>query len=135
MQADFVCELADKIPGIHKAIQTSGYADEDTYKRVIDRFDYIMQDIKLVDCKVHKLYTGVNNGKILKNIEYLKHSDKEFIFRVPMIPNITNTKENLDAIAKLTEGYNVEYIPYNTLAGAKYEMLGMEFYIERMDEK
>ena len=126
MQADFVCELADKLK-LHKAIQTSGYADEDTYKRVIDKFDYIMQDIKLVSCEAHKLYTGVNNDKILKNIEYLKQSGKEFIFRVPMIPNITDTKENLDAIAKLTKGYNVEYIPYNTLAGAKYEMLGMEY--------
>ena len=130
MQADFVCELADKLPNIHKAIQTSGYADEDTYKKVIDKFDYIMQDIKLIDCEAHKLYTGVNNEKILKNIEYLKHSGKEFIFRVPMIPNITDTKENLDAIAKLTEGYNVEYIPYNTLAGAKYEMLGMEYKVK-----
>ena len=129
MQADFACELADKLK-LHKAIQTSGYADEDTYKRVIDKFDYIMQDIKLVDCEAHKLYTGASNEKILKNIEYLKNSGKEFIFRVPMIPDITDTKENLDAIAKLTEGYNVEYIPYNTLAGAKYEMLGMEYKVK-----
>ena len=35
-----------------------------------------------------------------------------------------------DAIAKLTKGYNVEYIPYNTLAGAKYEMLGMEYKVK-----
>lgn len=131
LQADFVCELADKIKNIHMSIQTSGYTDEETYKRVIDKFDYIMQDIKLVDCEAHKLYTGVSNEKILKNIEYLKHGGKEFIFRVPMIPNITDTEENLAAIAKLTEGYNVEYIPYNTLAGAKYEMLGMEYKLEK----
>ncbi len=129
MQADFVCNLADSLK-VHKAIQTSGYADEETYKKVIDKFDYIMQDIKLVDCEAHKLYTGVSNENILKNIEYLKHSGKEFIFRVPMIPGITDTNENLDAIAKLTKGYNVEYIPYNTLAGAKYEMLGMEFKLK-----
>ena len=129
MQADFVCELADKLK-VHKAIQTSGYADEDTYKRVIDKFDYIMQDIKLADCEAHKLYTGVSNEKILKNIEYLKNSGKEFIFRVPMIPDITDNRENLDAIAKLTEGYDTEYIPYNTLAGAKYLMLGMEYKLD-----
>ena len=28
-----------------------------------------------------------------------------------MIPGITDTKKNLDAIKKLTEGYEFEYIP------------------------
>lgn len=130
MQADFVCELADKLPTIHKAIQTSGYADEETYKRVIDKFDYIMQDIKLADNEKHKLYTGVDNSKILKNIEYLKRCGKEFIFRVPMIPGITDTGENLMEIQKIAKGYPIEYLPYNDLAGAKYEMLGIKYKLE-----
>ncbi len=46
---------------------------------------------------------------------------------MPLIPGIIDTKENLAAIKRLTEGYSVEYLPYNTLAGAKYEMLGMEY--------
>ena len=127
MQADFVCELSDKLTNIHKAIQTSGYADEETYKRVIDKFDYIMQDIKLADKEKHKLYTGVDNEKILKNIEYLKRSGKEFVFRVPLIPGITDTEDNLKGISEIAEGFNVEYLPYNELAGAKYEMIGMEY--------
>ena len=112
---------------IHKALQTSGYADPQVYRRVIDKFDYIMQDIKLVDEEAHRKYTGVSNKKILQNIEYLKACGKEFLFRVPMIPGITDTEENLAAIAKLTEGYPVEYLKYNDLAGAKYEMLGMKY--------
>jgi len=112
---------------IHKALQTSGYADPEVYRRVVDKFDYIMQDIKLVDEEQHIKYTGVSNQKILQNIAYLKTSGKEFLFRVPMIPGITDTEENLAAIAKLTEGYPVEYLKYNDLAGAKYEMLGMKY--------
>lgn len=127
MQADFVCDLADNLNGIHKAIQTSGYADEEAYRRVIGKFDFIMQDIKLVDDDEHIKYTGVSNEKILKNIEWLKNSGKEFVFRVPQIPNITDTKENLDAIRRLTDGYQVEYLKYNDLTPVKYEMLGMEF--------
>lgn len=112
---------------IHKALQTSGYADPEVYRRVVDKFDYIMQDIKLVDEEQHIKYTGVSNQKILQNIAYLKTSGKEFLFRVPMIPGITDTEENLAAIVKLTEGYPVEYLKYNDLAGAKYEMLGMKY--------
>ena len=33
MQADFVCELAKGLGSIHKAIQTSGYTDLETYKK------------------------------------------------------------------------------------------------------
>lgn len=129
LQSEFVCELADKLGSMHKAIQTSGFTDEDTYKRVIDKFDYIMQDIKIADEELHKKYTGVSNKNILKNIEYLKQSGKEFVFRVPLIPGITDTDENLEAISKITEGYPVELLRYNTLAGAKYKMLGMEYQL------
>ena len=130
MQADFVCDLADNLGGIHTAIQTSGYADEKTYKRVIEKFDFIMQDIKLVDNDEHIKYTGAGNEKILKNIEWLKKSGKDFIFRIPLIPGITDTRENLDAIKELTRGYNAEYLPYNEMAGIKYKMLGQKYELE-----
>lgn len=127
LQSDFVTELTGYLGNIHKAIQTSGYTDPETYKRVIDRFDYVMQDIKLVDREQHKKYTGVYNDRILQNIEYLKTSGKEFLFRVPMIPGIVDTPENLEAIKALAGDHPVEYLKYNDLAGAKYEMVGMKY--------
>lgn len=127
MQADFAVSVADKLDGIHKAIQTSGYADEDTYKKVISKFDYIMQDIKIADDKLHKKYTGVSNKAILKNIEILKNSGKEFVFRVPLIPDITDTEENLTAISEIVEDSPVELLKYNVLAGVKYQTVGREY--------
>ena len=64
---------------------------------------------------------------MLKNIEWLKSSGKEFVFRIPLIPGITDTKTNLESIAKITEDFPTELLPYNSLAGAKYAMLGMEY--------
>ena len=127
MQADFVCAVSDRISGMHRAIQTSGYAEFETYRRVISKMDYIMQDIKLADNDMHIRYTGVSNEKILKNIEWLKKSGKEFVLRVPQIPGITDTEENLKEIKRIAEGANLELLPYNKLAGAKYEMLGMKY--------
>ncbi len=137
MQSDFVCELADKLGGIHKAIQTSGYADSEVYRRTIDKFDYIMQDIKLADDLEHRKYTGVSNARILKNIEYLKKSGKSFVLRVPLIPNITDTPQNLSQISEIAEESRVELLSYNPMSGAKYEMLGYDFPLnaENSDEK
>lgn len=127
LQPDFVCELAERLGRTHKAIQTSGYADFETYKRVVGHMDYVLQDIKLADEKAHIHYTGVSNEKILKNIEWLKQSGKQFVFRVPLIPNITDTEENLRAIAEIVGDCREELMPYNPLAGAKYSMVDMEY--------
>ena len=86
-----------------------------------------MQDIKLLDREQHKKYTGVYNDNILENITYRKESGKEYIFRIPLIPDITDTEEKLKAISELVGDSPVELLPYNNLAGAKYEMLDMEY--------
>ena len=127
LQPEFVCELAERLGRTHKAIQTSGYAELETYKRVVEHVDYVLQDIKLADEKEHIKYTGVSNKKILENIEWLKTSGKQFVFRVPLIPGITDTEQNLKAISEIAGDFRVELMPYNPLAGAKYSMVDMEY--------
>ena len=130
MQADFVCETTDKLTEIHKAVQTSGYTDLHTYQKVVNRFDFIMQDIKLADNNLHMKYTGVSNERILENIAWLKRSGKEFVFRVPLIPGITDTEENLRAVSEIVGTHKTELMPYNPVAGAKYQMIGMEYTLK-----
>ena len=129
MQADFLCEILDILNtnGIHTAVQTSGYANEETFKKVIDKLNYIMMDIKLADRELHRKYTGVYNDIILKNFNYLKKSGKEFLIRTPLIPNITDTEQNLEAIGKIIGDSPHELLKYNEFAPAKYPMLGMEY--------
>lgn len=127
MQGEFVLSAAKRLPGIHKAIETSGYASAEVYRQVIGAMDFVMQDIKIADPLLHKKYTGADNGIILKNIEHLKRSGKELLFRVPLIPGITDTEENLKKIAELVGDYPAELLSYNTMAGAKYQSVGREY--------
>lgn len=127
MQADFVCDTAERLGDMHKAIQTSGFADLNTYQRVIAHFDYVMQDIKLISNNLHRKYTGVSNDVILKNAEWLKSSGKNFVYRVPLIPGITDTEDNLRAISEFVGNHKTELMPYNEFAGAKYKMVGMKY--------
>ena len=127
LQADFVCETAKKIPNIHKALQTSGYAPSDKFKKVLDAVDYVLFDLKIADESQHIKYTGVSNKQIIENYRILEKSGKEFVIRLPLIPGITDTPENLKAIAELAGENRVEVMRYNTMAGAKYRSVGLQF--------
>ena len=131
MQADFLLEVTDLLEGMHTAIETCGYCKEEVFLRVTDRLDFVMMDIKLADAEKHKKYTGVDNAPILRNLENLKRSGKPFVIRVPLIPGVNDTEENLTATAELLAGaehlQKVELLPYHQTAGAKYEMLNKEY--------
>ena len=130
MQAEFLLETMALIP-LHKTVQTCGQCDPKTFKRVIDASDLMFFDIKHPNSSEHKKYTGVGNETILKNLSQLKESGKPFIARIPLIKGINDSAESLAATAELLSGRSgllrVELLPYNTVAGAKYQMTGRDF--------
>ena len=131
MQSEFLLEVLPLLEGIHKTIETSGYAPLEVFRKIIEQMDYVMMDIKLADREQHKEYTGVYNDRILENLRWLKESGKPFILRTPMIPGITDTKENLEAVEAIVDGAEWEKLEYNAFAGAKYPMLGMEYPLDK----
>lgn len=126
-QPEFLLALTETLRDYHLCIETSGYAKSDLFRQVLDRLDFVIMDIKLADSALHRKYTGVDNTQILTNYKALKASGKPHIIRTPLIPGITDTKENLDAIKRLITDSPHEQLPYNAMAGAKYKMLGMDY--------
>ena len=126
-QTEFLLELIEELKDYNLCIETSGYCNSETFKIIIDKLDFIIMDIKLADNTQHKKYTDVSNEKILDNFKLLKESGKQYIIRTPLIPYITDTKENLDDIKNIIGNSKWEQLPYNKMAGAKYKMLGMEY--------
>jgi len=134
LQADFLHAVMDELDGISCAIETSGYASESTFSRIISRMQTVYMDIKLADDALHRQYTGVSNEPILKNLAILQRSGVPAMIRTPLIPGITDTEANLAAIRRLIGSLPHELLPYNALAGAKYSMLGMEYPYEKQKE-
>ena len=126
-QAGFVAECAELLKGkVHLAIQTSGYAEADTFTNVLNKVDYVLYDLKLFDPALHARYCGKDNQWILANYRTLAACGKEFITRIPLIPGVTDTEENLDKIASFMSDNRVdrvELLPYNKLTGSKYSSL------------
>lgn len=115
---------------LHRAVQTSGYASEAVFAEMLQNTDYLLFDLKIMDGEAHKFHTGQSNDPILENFELLVKSGVEFVPRTPLIPGVTDTEENLTAIAKLLQSYGIGYIellPYNPMAGSKYALAGKKF--------
>lgn len=138
-QAQFVMDVRALLPELHAAIETCGYGSEETFRELCGSMDLVMMDLKHMDPEQHRRYTGVDNVQILRNFGWLKASGIPLILRVPLIPGVNDTVENLEATAQAAEGADnllrVELLRYNRVAGAKYDGFGMTYHPEFDTEK
>lgn len=132
-QASFLLALVRELEGYHLCLETSGYARNSVFCQVVETMNMVIMDLKLADPILHKQYTGVDNGPILENFHWLQQSGKAHVIRTPLIPGITDTAENLQAIASLVGDSPWEQLPYNEMAGAKYKQLGMTYPLDMQE--
>ena len=114
--------------GLHTAIETAGACSWATLRPLAELADLVLYDLKLIDPGLHQRYTGVCNGRILENARRLP-TDRTTV-RVPLIPGITDTTENVDALFAFMAGAGLpraELLPYNPAAAAKHEWLGRSY--------
>lgn len=114
----------------NRALQTCGYAKPSVFSSILAECDYVLYDLKLIDETRHAAYTGVSNRTILQNYRTLAASGIPFCTRIPLIPTVNDTAENITATAELMRQNNVrdvEILPYNRMAGGKYALLGRNY--------
>ena len=128
-QAKFLLELIPllKEKGVHLAIETSGHSPAETYRSVVSQVDFVYQDVKLLDSDAFRRWTGGELDVVLENIAWLRGSGVPFVFRVPCIPAVNDSATDRAAFVAFADGANVEFLSYNTAAGAKYPMLGRTY--------
>lgn len=137
MFMDFASELLSglKKNGLHTLVETCGvFKFERFTELILPHVDMIYFDIKLMDASLSERYTGVKNDLILANFRALheisikKHAD--FLLpRTPLIPGITDTDENLSAIAEFLSSLGIRkatLLEYNPLWHAKLNKLGRD---------
>jgi pyruvate formate lyase activating enzyme len=105
---------------IHIVLETSGDYDDRIFQRMIlPLIDLVYFDIKFADPRTHLEYTGRSNHRILENFRRLiARKDIPVQPRIPIVPGITDTTENLASIADIlwdAGAGNVSLLPYNPL--------------------
>ncbi|MBO4491263.1 MAG: glycyl-radical enzyme activating protein [Lentisphaeria bacterium] len=114
---------------LHIAAETNLHWDFDTVRPLLTKLDLVMFDLKLADPEAHRRWTGVDNARILSNLQRLDSLGIPLIGRTPLIPGATDTEENIRAIAtemrKLKNLVRWELLNFNPLGGSKFEALGL----------
>lgn len=133
LQADFLLEVLDltgsALPSI---IDTSCHGDYQKLKALAEKAECLHVGLKVLDNEKAKQWTGQGSALILENIRRLdKECATPYCFRLPLIPNVTDSEENLTAVANLAKELknltSVDFLPYNPASGGKYAACGRAF--------
>ncbi|PKL82818.1 MAG: glycyl-radical enzyme activating protein [Ignavibacteriae bacterium HGW-Ignavibacteriae-3] len=129
LQIDFLYELLSscKKNDISTAIDTTGYASPADFEKIYDITDIFLYDLKLMDEKLHYEYCGVSNKLIHDNLRELSSRDTKIILRLPIIPTITDSEENIsrtiEFISSLNNIREIDLLPFHSTAKSKYERM------------
>ena len=132
LQIDFLEEILRlcKENGIHTAVDTAGHVPYDYFERILPYTDLFLYDVKCLDSEKHKKFVGVSNARILENLEKLLAAGASVLVRIPVIPEVNDSAEEMKAVsAFLRKGNNsprVELLPYHRMGEHKYTALGKE---------
>ncbi len=131
----FLAGLAARLheEGIHTALETCGYFDSQKDIRFLSDMDLVLFDIKLYNEAAHRRYCGKSNTDIKKNLARLAafsfSGTRPVIWpRLPLIPSITDTIENLTGWAKFLNNIDISYltlVPYHNLGDSKRQWLNL----------
>jgi pyruvate formate lyase activating enzyme len=124
--------------GIHTAVETTGYAPWWVYRDFADVTDLFLFDLKHMDDAEHRRLTGVSNRLILQNLARLASAGAAIVVRLPCIPGLTDSDENVAATAAYARQIGlraIHLLPYNPAAGAKYLWIGRSYRLADLRPK
>lgn len=134
MHTDELCEVLDELGkrGIHRTVDTTLFASAENVRRVAERCELFLVDLKLMDSERHKFYTRVANEQILANIRMLSELGHPFWIRIPLITGVNADDENLKASAAFlaslpTKPEVVNLLVYHDVGIGKHARLGTEY--------
>ncbi len=134
LQAEFVGQLAEmcRKNGIHTAVESALFVPWENIERVLPHIDLFLADLKIADREKHTFFTGKPNDRILDNLSRLSRSHNNIVLRIPVIPGVNDSTEDMEKFAAIIRGFGdgireIELLKYNGLAESKYGFVGRSY--------
>lgn len=121
---------ASVLEGWHVAVDTCGFCAEDMFHKALKTADLFLFDVKHMDPERHKELTGQDNAVILRNLEAALLSGREVHIRMPLMPGLNDSEENIAAMAEFLGRFGrreIEIMPCHAFGRNKYAALGLPF--------
>ncbi|MDO9508951.1 MAG: glycyl-radical enzyme activating protein [Thermovirgaceae bacterium] len=119
---------------IHTAVDTCGFAPRHVLETIAPLTRLFLFDLKIMDPVLHRKYTGVSNEIILENLKWLTGNKYETVVRIPVIPGINDTEENIEAVGRFLSGLSmrpdVDLLAYHASATEKYRRFEMSYLLQ-----
>lgn len=110
-----------KQQGIHVTLESSGYFEWAHIESILPFLDLIYFDLKHMDTKIHRHYTGAGNRRILDNFSRLSSALTLLVPRMPIVPGVNDSKENIGETSRFLLRHG-----HRSIHGLPYHGLGVE---------
>jgi pyruvate formate lyase activating enzyme len=129
MQMEFAGAFAQRCreSDLSVGIQTCGAFRWEAFASYLPLFEFIHFDLKLINPQAHRSIIGAENHTILANAGRLLEAGSAVLFRMPVIPGYTDTKENLRDVATFLHEHRarkIHLLPYHPMGESKLPRLG-----------
>ena len=131
-QGEFAVELAKRLHGlgINTAIETTGTVAYETIEKIMPYIDTFLWDFKIMDEEKARTIVLQDIPLMKSNFTKLMRHQVRVIPRIPIIPGLTDTSENIQAIADFIEPFGIKEVhllPYHQYGSSKYKSLGLTY--------
>jgi pyruvate formate lyase activating enzyme len=113
---------------IHTVVDTSGFAPPAVVEEVAALTDLFLYDLKIADPEKHRRLVGAPLDQILHNLGLLADHGAAIWLRVPVVPGVTDDRENIESVARLAASLpsvqRLCLLPYHRLGTGKLGRLG-----------
>ena len=130
-QFSFTAELLRhaKRENLHTALETSGYASAELFRRILPSVDLFLYDCKATGTDKHCDLTGVDDRVIQTNFQMLYDLGARIRVRCPLVPGVNDDEDHLRRIAGLRANFpgleGVEILPYHRIGVNKATAIGL----------
>ncbi|AFJ46728.1 glycyl-radical enzyme activating protein [Shimwellia blattae] len=133
MQPALAAEILarSKAAGIHTAAESCLHVPWKYIAPSLDNLDLLLADLKHVDPRAMKQWTGGSAQRVMDNFRRLAARNIPLVIRVPLIDQFNASP---DAIRQITDfaadtlgAKEIHFLPYHTLGIGKYQMLGQPY--------
>jgi pyruvate formate lyase activating enzyme len=121
--------------GLHTCLDTNGFCDWDTLAALLPVVDVVLFDLKHMDPERHKAETGVDNKRILENLNRLAAAGQEFWVRIPVVPGFNDDPEFHKTAARFLADLphhpaRIDLLPFHNWCENKYDWLGRDWALK-----